>query len=385
MNSAKVLAASPTARRKVAAVAGLALLVAFLLVYIFTLEPTYAGRTASEWAEILIIPNSADANTTRQAEKAFKEMGQDGIHSLIDRFENGESERMLEFRYRFKRLLGYRGSYHSARERKLLCLEAFGRLGTNAVIATPLLLRNLDSPDREIVIRSATALQQTLGYEEQVVPKMLTLLVGQDRELVRSAIQTLRRYPGSKEKFLPLLQKMLSGPEPSVIGFACHTIKILAPADFETAAVPALTNNFLSPDPFLIIASLQALDSFQPPNQRLVDSVFPLLKHTDYQARARAIRLLGEWVNHDASSQHRRMEALTLCLAMLDDPEQEVRLSAAHALMNWGPDARKAIPKLSRLYHQAANNLGVKSEYHNVVFRLDPELAFELQNPPRNP
>lgn len=356
-----------------------------LVAYLFLREPTYAGRTASAWAEILIIPNSADAQTTRQAQKAFKEMGNEGIAFLIDRFENGESERMLEFRYRFKRLLGYRGSYHSARERKLYCLEALGRLGTNAVIATPLLLRNLDSPDREVVLRSATALQQTLGYEEQVVPKMLTLLVGKDRELVHPAIQTLRHYPGSKEKFLPLLQKMLPGPEPSVIGFASHTIKTLAPADFETAVVPILTNNFLSPDPFLIIASLQALDSFQPPNQRLVDAVFPLLKHTDYQVRARAIHLLGEWVNHDASSQHRRTEALTLCLSMLDDPEEDVRLSAAHALMSWGNDARTAIPKLSRLYHQAGSSIGTQSTYHKIIFRLDPDMAFVLQNSPRNP
>jgi len=95
--------------------------------------------------------------------------------------------------------------------------------------------------------------------------------------------------------------------------------------------------------------------------------------------------LLGGWVNHDASNQHRRMETLTLCLSMLEDPEEEVRLSAAHALMSWGTDARTAIPKLSRLYHQARSSMGTQSTYHNIIFRLDPDLAFVLQNPTRNP
>lgn len=366
--------------------AGLACFVTFLLLaFILTREPTYAGRSASEWAEILIIPNSADAKTAKQAEKAFKEMGPEGIALLLDRLEHGESERMLTLRHRLKAFLGYRGTFYNAKERRLRYIEALGTLGTNAAVATPVLLRYLDSPDRDVVLRSATALQHTLGHENQVLPRMLTLLKGKDSELVQASIQTLRRYPGSKDQFLPILKNMIPGPDPAVIGFACHTIKVLAPADFETVAVPLLTNNFHSSDFVLITASLQALDSYQPPNRPLIDTLFPLLPHTNQLVRAKSIRLLAEWVNHSSCGHHRREEALAVCQTLLDDPEEDVRLAAAHALMSWGTDARKAIPKLARLYYQSTNTYGAKAEYRNVVFRLDPELAFELQNPPRNP
>ncbi len=39
---------------------------------------------------------------------------------------------------------------------------------------------------------------------------------------------------------------------------------------------------------------------------------------------------------------------------------------------------RTAIP--SRLYHQAGSSIGTQSTYHNIIFRLDPELAFELRH-----
>ncbi len=41
---------------------------------------------------------------------------------------------------------------------------------------------------------------------------------------------------------------------------------------------------------------------------------------------------------------------------------------------------RRAIPKLSRLYHQVGSSIGTQSTYHNIIFRLDPELAFELRH-----
>jgi HEAT repeat protein len=225
-----------------------------------------------------------------------------------------------------------------------------------------------------------------MGYEDQVVLRMITLLDSKDLALVKTAIGTLRRYPGSKSKTLPLLDKKVPGPDYNVIQFASYAIKALALDHFEEVTVPQLINNLVSPDPDVIIASLQALDSYHPPDQRVIDKAWPLLKHPDEFVRVKAIRHLAEWVNDDASGKHRRTECLNLCISLLDDPEEEVRLSAAHGLMSWGSDARKALAKLELLYRQTVSRSAATSEeYRGVVFRLDPELAFELQKPQRKP
>ncbi len=369
------------------ALAGIAAFVSFMAVaFSLSREPTYNGKNASEWAEILMIPPTNNYKASLEAEKAFKQMGQPGIALLVDRLEHGESERVLEFRHRIKTLFGYKGRFYTVKERKLLYIDALGTLGTNASVATPVLLRHLDSADGEIVAKSAAAIQFTLGHEEQVVPRMITLLDAKEAALVRSAIGTLRRYPGSKIRTLPLLGKKVAGPDFQMIQLGSHAIKSLDPGHFEEVIVPQLVNNLRSSDSDVIISSLQALDSYHPPDQRVVDAAWPLLKHPDEYVRVKAIRHVAEWVNDAACDKHRRAEGLETCIGLLDDPEEEVRLSAAHGLMSWGSDARKALPKLERLYRQTVSiSAAVSEEYRGVVFRLDPDLAFELQNPQRRP
>lgn len=358
----------------------------FLATYILSREPEYLGRTASEWAEILVFSQNYDWRTAKQSEKAFKEMGEPGVRLLISRLEKGDSEMFLELRHKVRTFFGYKGKFYNIKERKLLYMRALGNLGTNAVSATPILLRGLDDHDGEIRKAAASAISHTLGHDDLVVPKMIELLKLNDPALTLDAIATLRHYPGKKDEFILLLEPRIDSPDFKFVSASCFCIKKLSPDYFEQTTIPHLITNLSATNSVQVANSIRALELYHPGSRELVSKLFSLLEHPDGVVRADAIIPLAEWVNDGSTAPERRKEGLSACIKLLDDPVEDVRVTAASSLLNWGDDARMALSKLENLYRSAPSNArDVRSRYQHVVFRLDAERGFELQKHPTFP
>lgn len=344
-----------------------------------TSEPSYQGKTASEWLEYSFHSGSSSA-----VRNAFNSMGKDAILPIAKELEADDSH----FKDRMLRWLATKTGWNiapaQAKTRRLeamVWLEHLGLLEVdNLAHATPYLLKQLDHPDMEIRIEAADCVGLTRGYPDLVIPKMLDLLKSPEPKLRSCALNALARYPAAKSDVKPLLLSHLNDSNRMVFLNASYAVKELAPEELNTWLSPRVSQMLQSSNVGDQKFAIWALAWHHPADLANLDRVFTLMTNRNNGARSAAhseLTRLGMTGKLPVAMVERVIDAT---ISDLEDDEQVTRTQACSFLQEWATRATNALPKLLELYlgSKAGNNYYDRGRLGNTILRISPSKAKEL-------
>ncbi|MEI7733059.1 MAG: HEAT repeat domain-containing protein [Verrucomicrobiota bacterium] len=232
-------------------------------------EPSYQGKSLSEWVgripqitflEFNLVP---DSNMVQVAE-ALRAIGTNALPELLVMLDVDDS-----IVHKLIRAINRRQHYvkipigPEPDESRLLAMEAFTLLGAIAKPAIPQLVARLDGSDKTYPAAAALAsigpdahpqllqaLRHTnsairgkvaagIGWSEPkgafAVPSLISMLEDQDKTVRMLAVWALGRIKSDPEKTIPALIKVLADPDTEVAWRAIYSL-----GQFGTNAAPAL-------------------------------------------------------------------------------------------------------------------------------------------------
>ncbi len=189
---------------------------------------------------------------------------------------------------------------------------ALGQLGREASSALPDLTHALKDQDREVRLQTLKALNQIGPKGADLSKPLMDCLADKDGEIQEQALQGLWHLGADAEKAVPALAIILEGPERNLRKLAVDVLERIGAAG-QPAAAAAL--------------------------QRVLDKF-------DFQGQVQILRLLARW---------RKLEQVgkTMLLELqknLQSSDPEMRLQNLILLEILGPEAKKAIPAIERIY-----------------------------------
>ncbi len=260
-------------------------------------EPSYAGRSLSEWLLLLQAPQFSNAAPSKtEAADAIRHIGTDAIPPVLAwiQYEIPGWKKLatrLAFRMRLQRLIPH---HDSQLERAEAAEQAFGVLGTSAASAIPRLSEMIKDPKREGTRSGRRAVGALSRIGQESVPTLSSALLNPEapnRWLVAARIREMARAGLDVSLAIPALLK-------------CSQ-------DRNVSAAKAAKNELIS------IASLHP-EEVLPPIGRVFETA------DDWELRVAAALILGEVPTLTPDAERTLLGALT-------DPDVRVRSAATNA------------------------------------------------------
>jgi HEAT repeat protein len=238
---------------------------------------------------------------------------------------------------------------------RVLAAEALAEMGPVARPAIPLLVKALRDPEPTVRLAAAEALHEiSLATVNEVLP----LARDRDANLRLSAVQALVLFHECQEAVEALVEA-LRDRDVRVRASAAASLTRLGPAG--KAALPGLLECLEESDLELQSQAFTAILAIAvPPTPKLLDDLTEL-NGKDGVGWAFA-RLTAA----------KRKEEIARITAALDDANPTRRLGAVLALGQLGPDAKEAVPRLSKAFARETSR-AVLAAMQLVLPALDPK------------
>jgi HEAT repeat protein len=358
-------------------------------------EPSYQGKTLSQWAALA---KDKDSPVKGEAAAALGKMGAEGAAALVELLKDNDdavrghaawalgyvpaavpaltdllTHRDRRVRQAATQALGYNGPAaktavpaltellkDSDAELRDAAAEALGHVGPAAKSAAPALMELLNDNAPRLREAAASALGTTGRGVEGAVPAVIAALKDENSGVREHAAQALFEM-GSKElAAVPLLIGLLGDESADVRSSTADALGTIGPQ--AKAAVPALTRALDDKDRRVRRQAASALAHMGCEAEPAVPALIKLLEDESSAARqdtanprGRQQRREGEWTARGAAAlalgsigppAEAAVPALT---ELLRDKTADVRYSAAWALGGIGPRAKPAVPALIEL------------------------------------
>jgi HEAT repeat protein len=201
----------------------------------------------------------------------------------------------------------------------------------------PLVQMAKDDPDQNV--RGAAYQALIMQGPKQYAQVEMLLKSEKEPTVIASAISTIGNQGIAAKGFVPLVIAALKDPSPTVRWNAAQALRNLGPDAKQ--AIPELAKLLDDENYNVRQNSVQALMNMTPES----GSALALgLKSKDLNIRNQC---LNAFANNKL--QVKAPDAVPLLIEMLKDTAPFVRLQAARALGNFGPEAKDAIPALTKL------------------------------------
>ena len=332
--------------------AGLA--IGLLLVSARLDEPSYRGRSLSDWLEALV--QREDAEGAAEARLALRQMGTNALPHLLSMLRTKDS--------RFKKLLQQWEGKHSFVDFRLYSADVIRGRAAEGIVAIgppaapwiPALTNLLDEPDL-----GETALWALSGVGPEALPILLASLNHSNSALRRAAMYSLNGFTGGDRKLIcTALVNATNNSDSAVRRMAYRTLG-------------RMTNEWEIALP-VIISGLHDLD-FQVARGCLLNvgnfgsnalTAVPLLitaldDRRSYHLAARSLRAVDP------------RAALSAHAGNLQSTNGWKRVAAAVSLRELGPEAADAVPLLLKGFSDPDED--VKGSCAVALLKIDPEAA----------
>jgi HEAT repeat protein len=349
-------------------------------------EPVYQGKTLSSWLSGYqrgvfqngggpprlseVIPPNADA--------AMLQAGTTALPTLLQMLRARDSVLKRKLMYLAKGQHLIKIEYTPAETLNWAALHAFHVLGAKAQSAVPGLIEIVNqrrsSPSQTCALGSLGAIGPPA---KEAVPSLLRWATNADPGMRSGAISALCSISTETNRLLPVLINALHDKSPEVQNSAVNSLGRLGPD--ATPAVPALVefvnanqntavrNNYPNDLYWNVCWAIDAFSAIGPSAKEAVPSMLRWVTNADPHLRLEVIVALGR-VHADPD---RVVPVLT---DALHDPDKLVRINAADALGEFGPNATPAVPALVEFLN-AQNDSLVRSWVAAALKKIDPEAA----------
>ena len=290
-----------TKRRTIIALLAVVALVVGVLISSRTREPSYNGRTLSEWLEIYLTAEKA-TGTIRQngrtAAEAVRAIGTNALPFLLEwiRYEQNPWQRRLgkAIDAGFAPAALDRLTFSEQRmKRSATAGKGFRILGPDARLVLPDLLRMANDTNSPLTADRACVAMSYLGSD--VIPYVVEALTNANHPLHQQApsIAFEMGYLGTNAASLvPLL---VQGTQDSSDYFAFRSIRALGSLQLSPEiAVPALTNGLRHSSPRIRMWAAVELKAFKSAARPAVNALIAARSDPDYSVREAAKEALTE-------------------------------------------------------------------------------------------
>jgi HEAT repeat protein len=284
-------------------------------------EPSYQGKTVTEWARSVASP---DAVARTQAAAALRALGPEATRVLIDTL--GRRDSWVERTYltneaRLPRsakrgLVGVIRPYHAATER-LNATRALGLLGPQAANAVPALIAALEDPGPGVSTAAAVALGQ-MG--PAAVQPLTAASAGADASVRGLILFALGQIGPEAAPAVPELARQLETADALLTPLVMSAL-----ARIGSAAVPALVERLAHAAPRTREVAAQGLGSIGPNAREAVTPLLEALRDAHPAVRSAAAQSLGK-------IQPTAPMVVQALVTVLEDGEATVRQAALVAL-----------------------------------------------------
>ncbi len=294
-------------------------------------EPTYQGRTLSEWLDAPYRKNNVKWWPGQEATRAaVRTMGTNAVPFLIKRFRHPPDRKAELDKSPLKERF-----YYGLWKLRLGCIAE----------------RYYDPFWFERLNQTRLAFTALRPCAKDVVPQLIEIYHRrkEDRLLVLHAFALL----GAPEA-VPFL--LTQAPDTNaMVRYLVFTALGETKTDAQTV-VPVLLNGLSEAETNARASAAQALNKFGPELHSAIPLLLAHTGNTDPFVRRTVLSALGGVSN-------RVERILPALLDGLEDPDGTVRASAADALKTLGPLAREAVPKLMQLVDQQQSALGTNATF----------------------
>jgi HEAT repeat protein len=356
-------------------------------------EPTYAGKSLTEWLTVL---GNSQAAERQRALEAIRALGGDP-DALAEKLLAGALEpKSLVTHVAVLAELGpaaapalTRGLWSPDERVRRVSLYTLNRLGADGRAAIPTLVRLLADSDDTIRRESAEVLRAAEAHA--AIPALTRALKDRDAGVRLAAAEALAQLGGSESAILPVVMAELGKEDPQILRTAVFVVQVLGPQ--ASSAVPALSALVSRDDPELTIRVCIALAAIGPAAKDAIPALKKRLaddKHRGHEIGldiaialwriARdpdAPRILREQMANSArpdrvadvlSRIDSGEETIKALAELLKSEKPEVAIAAAGVL---GSKEKEAVPLLGRmLTHKEPN---VRARAVVALVRLGPE------------
>lgn len=323
-------------------------------------------RTVSALAEAL-----RDDSPSVRAHAAYA-LGRFGVaaESAVPALAEVLRDPALQVRLAAVRALGELGSYAAAAvpalaaalrdEAGAVTLAAADALVQIGRPAVPALAEKLE--DRELAPLAATALGRIGPAAQEAVPALTKLLDSGNEETRREAILALAEIGPKAESAVPALMGLLKKEGDPLRAGGAYALAMIG----AERAIPVLEQTVRAEDDELLrMASAWALVHFEPDNPAYVKTAVPkltqALTHERPLVRVKAAEALAQ-IGPEAAP------AVPALKQALEDEDPEVRIAALDALAAVGPDAGDAVASVIPLLE--ADDATVRAAAANALGRI---------------
>jgi hypothetical protein len=350
-------------------------------------EPSYQGKTASEWLNMRWNGQAEFDAALAERKTAFDAMGEKAVMHFARELSAGDSffEQTLE---KLNRKLGRtQKGQASFMERKMAASNNLQFLGTHKLAdlspTVPHLLKLASHSSAKVRNNCLSILEYCHSHEELVVPAMKNLLNSADVVTSIRASRVLANYPSSSEIARNHFKHLLNHTNSGVFLHVSLIIKDIAPDQRAAWLTPKHSLHLRNPDSAWRTHALYSLTLAYPEDSENMRYATNLLHDPDPRVRAVAIDCFSKLAN--SQPQYLPLPAsnvLDICIASLDDSSEFVRNKALIEIAHtWESKATNALPKLEQLYKSPTNFSGGifnRAEIGKIIQRISPEKAKEL-------
>ena len=279
-------------RRLILGLLALGILTALIFAFIRPREPSYQGRSLSQW---LVKFDTWDSSLAAQAEAedAIRHMGTNVIPHLLRYIRHEESPGTSKALTTVQTLLAKAGINWelTGRERVPRAERALIALGLDANAAIPELVRLMNDPKAPRTACAAAATLTSIGTRE-ALPPVLTVLTNKNHPGREVVALNMFRMGTNAGPAIPALIQCLQDTNAFTTYAAAMSLGELKLAP--NLAVPALTATLQASDPMTRARSAQALAHFRSEARSAVPQLLKILQDPDWSARRAATNALRQ-------------------------------------------------------------------------------------------
>ena len=333
----------------------LALLGVVWLLFYEPAEPSYQGKTLSQWFD-------QDRLRSDEQAQAIRAMGVKTVPFLLDRLEARNSPLKMKF-YEWTRSSKFDDS-RATGEQHDQALFGFSALGPIAKPAIPKLAKFLaDSPEPH---NEARALED-IGPD--AIGVLTNALASPNAHVRDAAADALGRYAYNDAtqgkvatQIIPALIGCAHDPDKSARTIACNALMSFGKSP--DIAVPLLIPLIADKDTNARWFAVAALPAFASGAKSAVPALFDALHDPDQEIRERAVAALA-WINPDDPA------IAAVLMQNLHDADSQVRSHMISVLAFVGPRAQSFIPELLKALEDQDASIRIRAV--TALRRISPQ------------
>jgi len=245
-------------------------------------EPSYQGKTLSQWFENQ--PKDTGAREWWLPIDAVRAMGATALPPLVEWLQYEASPRRQQFDQVLDRIYGFFGLHTQSRASRQCgwAVEAFLYLGPQAEPAIPALVRLMNDYKRPVIARRAA---WALGCvrTEKALPPLMAVLTNEHHHAHTTVIDVIGYLGTNAGPAIPTLLRYLEDPDPKKADEAAQSLGAISlqPALVVAALARHLEDRNMERRP----SAVRALSRFGREAQPAVPALLRILNDTDWNLR----------------------------------------------------------------------------------------------------